>query len=59
MWQRLAQRLEPWYAQLQAEGLNSAVLQADESGCRVNGKTHWLWCFSNPDLTYYAWRGAE
>ena len=53
MWQRLAQRLEPWYEQLQAEGLNSAVLHADESGWRVNGKTHWLWCFSNPDLTYY------
>lgn len=53
MWQRLAERLEPWYEQLQAEGLNSAVLHADESGWRVNGKTHWLWCFSNPDLTYY------
>jgi hypothetical protein len=29
------------------------VLHADETGWRVNGKTHWLWCFTTPDLTYY------
>jgi len=23
------------------------------AGWRVNGKTHWLWCFTHPDLTYY------
>jgi hypothetical protein len=31
----------------------SAVLNADETGWRVNGKTHWLWCFTSPLVTYY------
>lgn len=53
MWHRLAELLFPWYEQLQREALDSAVLHADESGWRVNGKTHWLWCFGNADLTYY------
>jgi len=29
------------------------VLFADETGWRVDGKTHWLWCFTTRDLTYY------
>jgi transposase len=53
MWQRLAEALRPWYEQLQTEGLQSAVLHADETGWRVNGRTHWLWCFAGRDLTYY------
>lgn len=52
MWQRLAEHLEPWYEQRPAEGMNSSVLHAAERGWRVNGKTHGLWCYSNPDLTY-------
>jgi len=53
MWQRLAQLLQGWYEQIQAEALKSAVLHGDETGWRVNGKTHWLWCFSAADLAYY------
>jgi len=53
MWDRLREALFPWYEQIQQEGLSSAVLHADETGWRVDGKTHWLWCFSNPRLTYY------
>lgn len=53
MWHRLAELLYPWYEQLQREALGSAVLHADESGWRVNGRTHWLWCFANDKLTYY------
>jgi len=53
MWHRLAELLYGWYQQIQQEAMESAVLHADETGWRVNGKTHWLWCFSNPDLTYY------
>ena len=53
MWHRLAELLYAWYEQIQAQALHSAVLHADETGWRVNGKTHWLWCFASQDLTYY------
>jgi len=53
MWYRLQAILYAWYEQIQQEALRSAVLFADESGWRVDGKTHWLWCFTTRDLTYY------
>jgi len=53
MWHRLARILTPWYDQLKKEALSSAVLHGDETGWRVNGRTHWLWCFGNSELTYY------
>lgn len=53
MWYRLQAILYAWYDQIQREALQSAVLHADESGWRVDGKTHWLWCFTTADLTYY------
>lgn len=52
-WYRLQEILFPWYEQIQREALQSAVLHADETGWRVNGKGHWLWCFTTPRLTYY------
>lgn len=53
MWKRLAKWLQPWYDNLIDEMLASAVLHADETGWRVNGKTQWLWCFTNHDATFY------
>ena len=53
MWYRLQEILFAWYAQIHAEALQSAVLHADETGWRVDGKTHWLWCFTNSETTFY------
>lgn len=53
MWSRMAKILTPWYEQIHQEALDSAVLHADESGWRVNGKTHWLWCFAHDTLSYF------
>ncbi len=53
MWYRLQAILYAWYEQIQQEALHAAVLHSDESGWRVSGKTHWLWCFTTADLTYY------
>ncbi|HEY2419201.1 MAG TPA: IS66 family transposase [Steroidobacteraceae bacterium] len=52
-WRRLAEALEPWYGQIAGEAKDSAVLHADETGWRVNGQTHWLWCFCNQRNCYY------
>jgi hypothetical protein len=53
MWYRLQAILFAWYLEIQAQALDSAVLHADETGWRVNGKTHWLWCFAATDLTFF------
>jgi len=53
MWGRLQAILFAWYEEIQKQALQSAVLHGDETGWRVNGKTHWLWCFCTRDLTYY------
>lgn len=52
-WYRLQEILFPWYEQIRQECLSAAVLHADETGWRVNGKGHWLWCFSATPGTYY------
>lgn len=53
MWRRLAEIVEAWYEQICAEAKDSSTLHADETGWRVNGKTNWLWCFTNSNLTCY------
>lgn len=53
MWHRLAKILYPWYEEIGRQARQSAVLHADETGWRVNGKTHWLWCFANHQSTYF------
>jgi transposase len=52
-WQRAAGVFEPWHDQIADAVRRGGTLHADETGWRVNGKTHWLWCFTTPDATYY------
>jgi transposase len=52
-WQRLAGILTPWYEQIAMDTRSASVLHADETGWRVDGTTHWLWCFTNKFNCYY------
>lgn len=52
-WSNLSRILAPLYQQIGRSAKQSAVLHADETGWRVQGRTHWLWCFTNKDLVYY------
>jgi len=52
-WQGLAAILETWYDAIGEQAKASGVLHADETGWRVSGKTHWLWCFTTRNATYY------
>ncbi|MFH1125113.1 MAG: IS66 family transposase [Pseudomonadota bacterium] len=52
-WKNLARILEPAYANIGEKISRSGVLCADETGWRLNGITHWLWCFTTKSLCYY------
>jgi len=52
-WQRLGEILTGWYEQIGEEAKHSATLHADETGWRLSGRTHWLWCFANGKVCYY------
>lgn len=52
-WSKLAGRLKPEYEALGRLIANSAVLNIDETGWRLSGITHWLWCFATGTLCYY------
>jgi len=52
-WHRLAEILKSVYAEIGAQARASAVLNADETGWRVNGETFWLHCLCNQTLAYF------
>lgn len=52
-WKNLASLLVPLYDEIGRKVSQSAVLAADETGWRLNGLTHWLWCFVTSALCYY------
>ena len=52
-WKNLACTLEPVYKDIGNKVAKSAVLNADETGWRINGITHWLWCFATDTFCYY------
>lgn len=53
LWRRTAETLLPWYEQIARDARNSATLHADETSWRVDGETHWLWCFCNHANCHY------
>jgi transposase len=53
MWRNLGRILWPVYEEIREVIKERGKLHSDETGWRVNGKTHWLWCFSDEVNTYY------
>lgn len=53
-WRNLAFILEPLYDDIGDTVAKSAVLHADETGWRISGLTHWLWCFTTKRFCYYS-----
>ena len=53
MWHRLADILFAWYEEIMEDIQKAGVLHGDETGWRVNGKTHWLWCFTSHGATIF------
>lgn len=53
LWRRAGEALLPWYQQIGNQAKTSARLHADETSWRVEGDTHWLWCFCNHANCYY------
>ena len=52
-WHRAGEIFRPWYDCILEEIQGQAVLNADETGWRVQGKTFWLWCLASKDALYY------
>jgi transposase len=52
-WKKLAATLKPIYNDIGEKIQNTAVLNADETGWRISGITHWLWCFATDKLCYF------
>jgi len=53
MWHRLSDILWAWYEEITQDIQKAGVLHGDETGWRVNGKTHWLWCFTSINATIF------
>ena len=59
---RLVERARPAYADIREQVRGSPVINSDETGARVAGKTHWQWTFQTPEASYHviaASRGGE
>ncbi len=53
MWHRLADIFFAWYEEIMENIQKAGILHGDETGWRVNGKTHWLWCFTSKTATIF------
>ena len=52
-WAKLAEIARPQYDEIREQAQQSAVLHADETGWRVQGRSWWLWCFTSKNLVYF------
>src|SRR5215213_1571632 len=50
---RLVERARPTYAAIREAVRGSPVINSDETGARVAGRTHWQWTFQTPAASYH------
>jgi len=53
MLEQVAQAFGLYHKELQQKIREAAVKHADETGWRINGKSHWLWIFINKEIAIY------
>ena len=56
---RVATWLRPEYECIQSRVRESSVVYVDETGLRVDGVRHWVWCFTTDRDTLYAVRRSR
>ena len=56
---RLAERARPAYAAIGAQVRGSPVINSDETGARVSGRTQWHWVFQTPEASYHVIRPSR
>src|SRR5215211_7243740 len=50
---RLVERARPPYAAIREQVRGSPVINSDETGARVAGRTQWQWVFQTPEASYH------
>ena len=53
MLEQVAQAFGPYYEELHKKIKEGSVKNVDETGWRINGKSHWLWIFINKETALY------
>jgi transposase len=56
---RLAERARPAYEAIGSQVRGSRVINSDETGARVNGRTRWQWVFQTPEASYHVIRPSR
>lgn len=56
---RVATWLRPEYTRIQSRVKESKVVYVDETGLRVDGIRHWVWCFTTDQDTLYVVRRSR
>ena len=52
--QRFTAKALPMYGEIKSRVEKAACLGTDETGAKINGKTHWFWTWQNERLTFIA-----